>query len=137
MLACDRAGLRAIVCVGESLEQRRQGGAEAWVTAQLDGLVEVVGTARLRALVLAYEPIWAIGTGETATPEMAQAMHAHVRGWLAERDAADVPVLYGGSVNDANAAALLAMPDIDGALVGGASLDAARFARICRSTTRN
>jgi len=133
VLACERAGLRAIVCVGEPLDVRREGGAESWVAAQLEGLLSVIGALRLPQLVLAYEPIWAIGTGETATPEIAQAMHEHVRGWLRKQGAPDVPVLYGGSVNEANAAGLLAMPDIDGALVGGASLDAERFARICRS----
>ncbi len=131
--ACLRAGLRPVVCVGEDLDARHAGRAQAVVSGQLEGLRAVVGVDALARIVVAYEPVWAIGTGETATPEVAETMHAHVRGWFAGHGAMDVSILYGGSVNENNAAALLAMPNIDGALVGGASLDAERFGAICRA----
>ena len=129
-LAARAAGLVPILCVGESLEQREAGEAEAVVSAQLSELL----AAPLQADdVIAYEPVWAIGTGKTATPEQAQAMHAFIRGQLAEAlgpVAEEIRILYGGSVKAANAAELFSQNDIDGALVGGASLDAEEFAAI-------
>ena len=132
--AALQAGLVPIVCVGETREQREAGEAEAVVEAQLRGAVGDL--ASLSNVVVAYEPVWAIGTGLTATPAEAQEMHAHLRGLLAqldERDGAAVTLLYGGSVKPGNAAVLFAEEDIDGALVGGASLDAAAFAEIVRA----
>jgi triosephosphate isomerase len=127
------AGLVPIVCVGESLEEREAGRTTAVVGAQIDGSLAEVPAERASALVVAYEPIWAIGTGRTATPEMAQEVHAFVRERLRGRfgDAArDIRIQYGGSVKPDNVDSLMAQPDIDGALVGGASLDPAAFARI-------
>ena len=132
------AGLRPILCVGESLEQRQQGREEAVVSESLATCLE--GVASADWLTVAYEPVWAIGTGLAATTEQAQAMAALVRRRLAERwgeeGAASVPVLYGGSVTPANIQELAAQPDIDGALVGGASLNAEQFAEIVRVTTK-
>jgi triosephosphate isomerase (TIM) len=134
--AAIRHGITPIVCVGENLEIRRSGGHVEYVRDQgatsLDGLTaeEVAG------IVVAYEPVWAIGTGEVATPEDAQEVCGAIRAWLAERfgpeSAAGVRILYGGSVKASSTAGILAGPDIDGALVGGASLDADEFAQICR-----
>jgi triosephosphate isomerase len=126
------AGLTPIVCVGETLEEREAGRTEAVVLRQLGAVVEALG-ADIARTVVAYEPVWAIGTGRTATPEMAQAVHARLRARLAEAGAADVTLLYGGSVKAANAKALFAMQDIDGGLVGGASLDADEFLGIARA----
>jgi len=129
--AAVAAGLKPIVCVGETLEQRESGEAQNVVGAQLQGALE--GQAALTDLVIAYEPVWAIGTGLTASPEQAQEMHAFIRACLAERDGLDAAatrVLYGGSVKAANAAELFAQEDIDGALVGGAALDATEFLAI-------
>ncbi|MCC5870889.1 MAG: triose-phosphate isomerase [Gammaproteobacteria bacterium] len=133
-LAARRAGLRTMLCVGESLAERQRGDAEAVVTRQLDAVLEALGDD-LATGGIAYEPVWAIGTGETASPEMAQAMHAMIRGVLRRRSErlAEMPILYGGSVKPANAAALFAEVDIDGALVGGASLDPAAFLAIIRA----
>jgi len=130
------AGLRPIVCLGETLEQREADHTLAVCEAQLDGSLAGVETGQLGHLVLAYEPIWAIGTGRTATPEIAQEVHGFIRGWLGGRfgDAGQtVRIQYGGSMKPENAAELLAQPDIDGGLVGGASLDPETFARVCRS----
>ncbi|MCB9665477.1 MAG: triose-phosphate isomerase [Alphaproteobacteria bacterium] len=128
------AGLLPMVCLGESLEERRADRVEDVITRQLAALYDGLPADRAAVLTLAYEPLWAIGTGETATPDQAQAVHALIRGWLADRFpafvAAETRVLYGGSVKPSNAAELLAQPDIDGALVGGASLDAESFAAI-------
>lgn len=125
------AGLTVIVCVGESLEQREAGETEAWLAGQVHAALEHITAADTANLAIAYEPIWAIGTGRTATPEIAQQACAHVRAVAADHlDAEALRVLYGGSVTPANAAELLAQPDIDGALVGGASLDADSFAAI-------
>lgn len=128
------AGLLPILCVGETLAERQAGQAEATVLAQLAGALAGLPDDRLSGVSVAYEPVWAIGTGQVATPEVAQAMHATLRGWLAANRpawvAADLRILYGGSVAPGNARELLAMPDIDGALVGGASLDAASFLAI-------
>ena len=126
------AGLVPIACVGETLAERERGDTDAVVAREVDVLTDALGADTSR-IVVAYEPIWAIGTGSTATPEQAQAVHAAVRGRLARAGAGDVRILYGGSVKAANAAALFAMPDIDGGLVGGASLDAAEFLMIGRA----
>ena len=134
--AALRHGVTPIVCVGENLEIRRTGGHVDYVCDQgatsLDGLT----AEQVAGIVVAYEPVWAIGTGEVATPDDAQEVCGALRRWLAERfdpdAAAGVRILYGGSVKAANTAGILAGPDIDGALVGGASLDADDFAQICR-----
>lgn len=126
------AGLTPIACVGETLAERERGETEAVVGRQLGALIEALGSDTAR-IVVAYEPIWAIGTGRTAEPSDAQAVHAALRARLHGAGAGAVSVLYGGSVKAANAAALLAMPDIDGALVGGASLDADEFLAIGRA----
>jgi triosephosphate isomerase len=125
------AGLKPIVCVGETREQRESGEAEAVVAAQLQGAL--AGQSSLANVVIAYEPVWAIGTGLTASPEQAQAMHGFIREQLASisgLEAEDTRVLYGGSVKPDNAVELFAQPDIDGALVGGAALKAEDFAAI-------
>ena len=125
------AGLVPVVCVGETIEQRRGGEAEQVVLAQLRiALPEPELDPRL---IIAYEPVWAIGTGETATPADAQAMHRTIRSELAARGAESLPILYGGSVKPDNAASLLAEADVDGLLVGGASVDPDSFAQICAS----
>ena len=133
--AARRAGLVPILCLGETLAERRAGQAEARVVAQLDRVIEHAGVSAFdEEVVIAYEPVWAIGTGETATPAQAQGMHGTIRARLGEVAAAvaeAVRVVYGGSVNVENAGELFAQPDIDGGLVGGASLDALTFARIC------
>jgi len=126
------AGLTPIACVGETLEQRERGETEAVVARQVDAVIAAVGAETARTVV-AYEPVWAIGTGRTASPAQAQAVHAVLRARLAAVHAKDVCILYGGSVKAANAAALFAMPDVDGALVGGASLDADEFLLIGRA----
>jgi triosephosphate isomerase len=132
--AALKAGLTPILCVGETLREREAGSTEAVVAAQVRAVLERNSPQSFAQAVIAYEPVWAIGTGKTATPEQAQAVHAFIRKTLAAKDAdiaANVQVLYGGSVKGSNAAELFAMPDIDGALIGGASLDAQEFARIC------
>ena len=135
--AAKRAGLVPILCVGETLAERRAGQAEATVLAQLDGVLGHPGAlAGDAGFVVAYEPVWAIGTGETATPTQAQQMHGTIRARLGDAFAQSVRVVYGGSVNVDNAEALFAQPDIDGGLVGGASLDAVAFAEICRVAGR-
>ena len=128
------AGLMVIVCVGESLEQRDQGNAESVVSGQLEGGLSGLTASDLDRIIVAYEPVWAIGTGRTATPEQAQEMHAFIRRVFAQRHseeaAASLRILYGGSVKPDNVRGLMAQPDIDGALVGGASLKADSFAQI-------
>jgi len=128
------AGLSVIICVGETLEQRERGDAENVVSGQLDGAFRELTASDLDRIMVAYEPVWAIGTGRTATPEQAQEMHAFVRRVFAQKyteEAAErLRILYGGSVKPDNIAGLIAQPDIDGALVGGASLEAESFARI-------
>lgn len=131
-------GLGAIVCVGEMLAERDAGKTLAVVDAQLAGALDGIDAATAaQRLVIAYEPVWAIGTGRTATPAQAQEVHAHIRKRLAERWSADtanqIRIQYGGSVKAANAEALMAEPDIDGALVGGASLEAAEFVAIVKA----
>jgi len=127
------AGLTAIVCVGETLAERDAGATSAVVLRQFDAVAARLGT-RIGAVVIAYEPVWAIGSGRTASPGQAQAVHALLRERLGGIDgAAAVPLLYGGSVKADNAKALFACPDIDGALVGGASLKAEEFLAIARA----
>ncbi len=129
-------GLEPILCVGENLEQREAGETLAFVEQQILAVLDKVGIEAFEKAVIAYEPIWAIGTGRTASPEQAQEVHAHIRSVLAKKDeliADNMSLLYGGSVKAENAAQLFAKPDIDGALVGGASLKAADFAAICRA----
>ena len=126
------AGLTPIACVGETLAERERGDTDAVVGREVDALTGMLGSDVAR-IVVAYEPVWAIGTGRSASPGEAQAVHASLRARLAHAGAGDVPVLYGGSVKGSNAAALFAMPDIDGALVGGASLDADEFLLIGRA----
>ena len=128
--AAQAAGLRTVLCVGETLEQRRDGQAEAVVARQLRAVLDALPASGLAKAAVAYEPVWAIGTGVTATPQQAQAMHAMIHDLLAGQGATAVPVLYGGSVNRENAADLFNQPNIDGGLVGGASLDAESFLAI-------
>jgi triosephosphate isomerase len=136
VLAALRAGLTPIACVGETLEIREAGDHVAHTLGQLDGALDGISGDQAAGLVIAYEPVWAIGTGQVATPEDAQEMCAAIRGRLSgtrsRAVAASVRILYGGSVKADNAAAIMAQADIDGALVGGASLDAGEFVRICR-----
>ncbi len=135
-VAAQRDGLVPILCVGETLEEREQGVTEAVVGAQLRTVLDAAGVSAFADGVIAYEPVWAIGTGRTATPEQAQEVHAFVRGIIAGEDATianSVRILYGGSVKPSNAGDLFSMPDVDGGLVGGASLDAEGFAEICRA----
>jgi triosephosphate isomerase len=128
------AGMVPIVCVGESLQQREAGQTEAYVLGQASRALEGLTAEAAARVVIAYEPIWAIGTGRTAQPEDAQAVHARLRKLVAERFsgalADGMRILYGGSVKPDNARTLMGQPDVDGALVGGASLDAASFAAI-------
>lgn len=135
-LAAQQAGLTPILCMGETLQQRESGITETVVAGQLDALIQLGGVQALRNAVVAYEPVWAIGTGKTATSEQAQAVHAFIRQRIAAQDsqiAAALCILYGGSVKANNAAELFAMPDIDGGLIGGASLVADEFLAICRA----
>jgi len=130
------SGLVPILCVGETLEQREQGKTFDVVDAQLSPVLELAGVASLNNAVIAYEPVWAIGTGKTATTDQAQNVHAMIRDRVASLDesiAANLRVLYGGSVKPDNAASLFAMPDIDGGLIGGAALDADSFLSICNA----
>ncbi|WP_329743072.1 triose-phosphate isomerase [Dyella sp. A6] len=132
--AARAAGLTPILCVGETLAQREAGETEAVVAAQLQAVLALNGIASFDTAVISYEPVWAIGTGRTATPEQAQQMHAFIRSQLAKEDvmiAGLTRLLYGGSVKAANAAELFAQPDVDGGLIGGASLVASDFLGIC------
>lgn len=125
-----------ILCVGESLEEREQGSAEQVIVSQLEAVVSVVGFPAFHDAIIAYEPIWAIGTGKTATPEQAQEAHSIIREYLAKQNAAvaeSVRILYGGSVKSTNARELFNQADIDGGLVGGASLEVEEFLSICKS----
>ena len=134
--AARRAGLSPVLCVGETLEEREAGVTESVLARQLDAVLGQQGAAALSGALLAYEPVWAIGTGRTATAAQAQAAHAFLRGRVAAKDAnvaAALPILYGGSVKAGNAAELFAMPDVDGGLIGGASLVAEDFVAIGRA----
>ncbi len=133
------AGLKPILCVGETLEQRESGGTESVVEVQLGAVIDKVGIAGFKSAVVAYEPVWAIGTGVTASPEQAQDVHRHIRGVMAGHDAEvaeSIQILYGGSMKGENAAGLLAMPDIDGGLIGGASLKAGDFLAIAAAAAQ-
>jgi len=133
-LAAQSQGLIPVLCVGETLEERERGQTMQVVSRQLAAVLDLAGASALRTAVIAYEPVWAIGTGKNATPAQAQEVHAYIRTAIAGRDAkiaADVRILYGGSVKAANAHELFAMPDVDGGLVGGASLKADEFLKIC------
>lgn len=132
-VAAQAAGLQPIVCVGEQLEDREQGRTDEVVGAQLGAVIDAAGINAFSRAIVAYEPVWAIGTGQTATPEQAQAVHAAIRARLAAEDgtiAGRVRILYGGSLKPANAADLFACEDIDGGLIGGASLQAESFMAI-------
>ncbi len=134
--AARKAGIKPVLCVGETLEERDQGVTESVVERQLNAVLELEGIEAFKDAVIAYEPVWAIGTGRTATPQQAQDVHAFIRAKLAERSpevAAKTRILYGGSMKAANAPELLAMADIDGGLIGGASLEAKEFLAIARS----
>jgi triosephosphate isomerase len=131
-LAALAAGITPIVCVGEMLAEREAGATNDVVLSQLEAVLAAVGESASR-LVVAYEPVWAIGTGRTASPDQAQAVHAVLRARLAAAGAAEIPLLYGGSVKADNAGALFAMKDIDGGLIGGASLQAGDFLAIARA----
>ncbi len=137
-LAARQANLLPILCIGETLEQRQSGATHDVLSAQLEPVL-ALGPKHLEGAVIAYEPVWAIGTGLTATPEQAQDVHARVRGEVARIDAriaSSLPILYGGSVKPANAAELFAQPDIDGGLIGGASLIAPDFLAIAAAAAR-
>ncbi|MBO1749293.1 triose-phosphate isomerase [Stenotrophomonas sp. SI-NJAU-1] len=138
--AALHAGLVPVLCVGETLEQREAGQTEAVIASQLAPVLELVGAEGFANAVVAYEPVWAIGTGRTATKEQAQQVHAFIRGEVARIDAriADsLPIVYGGSVKPDNAGELFAQPDVDGGLVGGASLVAADFLAIAEAAANN
>ncbi len=133
------AGMLPIVCLGETLSEREAGDTERVVGRQLEAVLERIGVRGLHRSVVAYEPVWAIGTGRTASPQQAQAVHAFIRSKVARHslEAAEaLQILYGGSVKAANAAGLFDMADIDGGLIGGASLEAAEFAAICLAADR-
>jgi triosephosphate isomerase len=135
-IAARRHGLTPILCVGESLEERERNETEAVIDRQLKAVLDAAGAAAFRQAVIAYEPVWAIGTGRTATPQQAQDVHRFIRGKIALHDrevANEVRIQYGGSVKPDNAAELFGQPDIDGGLIGGASLKAEEFLQICRA----
>lgn len=137
--AAQKAGMTPIFCVGETLAEREAGVTEKVVATQLDAVLNRFGVQALSNAVIAYEPVWAIGTGKTASPEQAQAVHAFVRQRVAAQDsrvAQGLCILYGGSVKAANAEALFGMQDIDGGLIGGASLVADEFVAICRAAQK-
>lgn len=134
--AAHAQGVQPILCVGESLEEREAGQTMDIVERQITAVMQTGGAGLFAASIVAYEPVWAIGTGLTATPQQAQEVHAHIRGIIAAADAkiaGGVRILYGGSVKGSNASALFAMNDIDGGLIGGASLNATEFVTICRA----
>lgn len=135
----QQSGLIPILCVGEHLQERERGQTEQVVARQLDAVVNLLGAESFSSAVIAYEPVWAIGTGKTASPLQAQDVHAYIRGRIA-RDAAatagQVRILYGGSVKAGNVADLFQQPDIDGGLIGGASLQAEEFLAICRAADK-
>jgi triosephosphate isomerase len=135
-MAAQRSGLTPILCVGETLEQRERGDTEAVVGRQVDAVLNAAGVKAMSTAVIAYEPVWAIGTGKNASAAQAQGVHAFIRAQVAKRDAAiagALTLLYGGSVKPANAAELFAQVDVDGGLIGGASLIAEDFIAICKA----
>ena len=132
--AALNAGLTPLLCIGESIEQRDSGNTEAVIEKQLSAVIELVGIEAFNQIIIAYEPVWAIGTGVTATPEQAQEAHLFIRSLLAKNDesvAQKTPILYGGSMNASNASELISCADIDGGLIGGAALKAEDFLQIC------
>ena len=134
--AAQTVNLIPILCVGETLQEREANQTETVVARQLDAVIEKHGIGSFKSAVIAYEPVWAIGTGKTATPQQAQDVHRFIRARLAARDKAvadKVRILYGGSMKGGNAKELLAQPDIDGGLIGGASLQVEEFLTICRA----
>jgi triosephosphate isomerase len=136
LMRAAESGLTPILCVGETLQQRERGETDAVIAAQIDGVVAQTGIEAFAKIEIAYEPVWAIGTGMTATPEQAQAVHAFIRARIAERSssiAEGLRILYGGSMKPGNAVELLAQADIDGGLIGGASLNAEDFLAICQA----
>ena len=139
-VAAQAAGLTPILCVGETLGEREAGTTEAVIDEQLDAVLGAAGIDAFGSAVIAYEPVWAIGTGKTATPEQAQAVHRHIRGRLAKHSAdlaEKVQILYGGSMKGDNAPGLLGMADIDGGLIGGASLKADDFLAIASAAAQS
>jgi triosephosphate isomerase len=133
-LAVQSQGLIPILCVGETLEEREKAQTMQVVSRQLQAVLDVAAPGAFQQAVVAYEPVWAIGTGKNATPGQAQEVHAHIRAEVAARDAkiaAGLRVLYGGSVKAGNAKEIFGMPDVDGGLIGGASLKADEFLKIC------
>ncbi|PQJ97367.1 triose-phosphate isomerase [Chromatium okenii] len=133
---CVEKGMRAILCVGETLNQREQEQTESVISTQLDGVITQIGIDIFNNIEIAYEPVWAIGTGKTATPEQAQSVHAFIRQKIASHSlviAEKIRILYGGSMKAENACDLLSQSDIDGGLIGGASLVANDFLAICRA----
>ena len=135
-VAAQAAGLKPVLCVGETLQERESGATESVIDEQLMAVIELAGIESIANAVIAYEPVWAIGTGMTATPDQAQDVHRHIRGQLAAADgelAANVQILYGGSMKGDNAPGLLSMEDIDGGLIGGASLKASDFLAIAQA----
>ena len=135
-LAAQQAGIKPVLCVGESLEEREKNITADVVKRQLMAVVDKAGLEAFKNCVVAYEPVWAIGTGKTASPQQAQEVHAFMRDLFAEKDRAlaqGLTILYGGSVKASNAVELFSMPDIDGGLIGGASLDITEFVSICKA----
>lgn len=135
-ISVQKADMTPILCVGETLEQREADQVELVITEQLEAVLGAAGVAAFAQMVVAYEPVWAIGTGKTASPEQAQAVHALIREKIASQDAAvaaGLRIIYGGSVKPDNAATLFAQVDIDGGLIGGAALDAESFLAICEA----
>jgi len=138
-LATQQAGMIPVLCVGETLDEREKNITNDVVQRQLTAVIEKAGLDAFKTCVVAYEPVWAIGTGKTASPQQAQDVHAFIRGLLAKQNseiAANLTILYGGSVKASNAVELFSMPDIDGGLIGGAALDVNEFVSICKAAQR-